>query len=68
MSFLGFESSEKLLHALSITQISKNDSTDFHDFWTFSEIPIQFCKRMFKFVPDFNLPFVYFYRHFSGIY
>ena len=26
------ESSEKLLHALSITQISKDDYTDFHDF------------------------------------
>jgi hypothetical protein len=33
-----FESSEKLLHTLSITQISKDDYTDFHDFWIFSGI------------------------------
>jgi PTS system mannose-specific IIA component len=28
----GVESSEKLLHALSITQISKDDYADFHNF------------------------------------
>ena len=35
MRFDESESSEKLLHALLITQISKED---YKDFWTFSEI------------------------------